>query len=431
MKSTIKITPLKNCLHAGQAGHMDVLLQIQGPKAPGEKKSRSPLNLALVIDRSGSMGGAPIEEAKKCAIDIVKGLKKKDRIAVIAYDNQVEVVSPIASGDKRDSICAAIRRIQTRGMTDLHGGHLAGAEQVADFIAKDRLTRVILLSDGNANQGEQDPVRIESQVGALAEAGVTTSTYGLGYDFNEDLMTRMAQAGRGNAYYGETAKDLAPEFEAELGILGQTFGKDVRLKVSSPNGKARVVNDYLVAGDSTCLPNLVYEAEVWAVVRIEHGKLTKGSEHKILEIELAWNDIEGAPAQAQTLDLVLPAAGKKKFEAAFSDSIVAERVKELEAVDLQKEARTAAGKGDWNTVDTVLGKIRKMAGNNAFVGGVADSLSALAEQRNAVVFSKEAAFATRAMCSRYADIEEDVSNLVAGSSYTRRKTWQGKGDAQA
>ena len=96
---------------------------------------------------------------------------------------------------------------------------MAGAEQASINQRKADVSRVLLLSDGGANRGLTDPAKIAQACGRMAKAGVSTSTYGLGGGFNEELMSAMAEAGRGNAYYGATAADLKDPFEAEFDLL--------------------------------------------------------------------------------------------------------------------------------------------------------------------------------------------------------------------
>mgnify|MGYP003342250829 CR=1 FL=1 len=127
---------------------------------------------------------------------------------------------------------------EDRTGTNLHAGWLRASEMLASHAGRDAACHVILLSDGLANAGLTDPARICEQVTALAGAGVTTTTVGLGADFNEDLMTAMAKAGQGNAHYGERAQDLAETFEAEIGLLSQLQWRSIEMKIKI--GRAHV-----------------------------------------------------------------------------------------------------------------------------------------------------------------------------------------------
>ena len=219
------------------------------------------------------MSGQPLDEARKCALTVIDRLEPRDRVAVFAFDDVVECFAPPTSVSERAQLHAAVARIVEGGSTDLHGGWRAGADALAALADEPGLRRVVLLSDGCANAGETDLEAITGQCRDLARAGVTTSTYGLGHGFNELLMQAMARAGRGNAYYGETALDLADPFNEEFDLLASLCVRQPVLKVSAPSALAvRVRNDYeAIAGDVPAwrLPDLAFDAEAWAIVEVD------------------------------------------------------------------------------------------------------------------------------------------------------------------
>jgi Ca-activated chloride channel homolog len=153
------------------------------------------------------MDGRPLKEAKNCAHMLVERLDSNDRLSIITYDDQVDVLSPTQNVTSKGRLNRQISRIRSGGMTALYDGWSVGAEQVALHAGKNYLSRVFLLSGGQANQGETDEVIISNHCQSMAEYGVTTSTYGLSEHFNKNLMTSMARSGQGQAHYGQTADD--------------------------------------------------------------------------------------------------------------------------------------------------------------------------------------------------------------------------------
>ena len=152
-----------------------MLVRVQAPDAPAELPKRNPLHLAHVIDRSGSMSGQPLDEAKRCAEFVLDGLQATDRLSLVVYDNQVQTLVPTMLLHDKEFARRAIRDIDSGGSTDLHGGWFQGAETLAPHTKENITSRVILLSDGCANHGLLDHDQIFAQCAEFARAGVSTS----------------------------------------------------------------------------------------------------------------------------------------------------------------------------------------------------------------------------------------------------------------
>lgn len=198
---------------------------------------RPPVNLAIVIDRSGSMSGDKIVKAREAAIEAVERLSPDDIVSLVVYDNQVDTLIPAQRVGDGSRLIQAIRRIEPRGGTALYNGVVRGADEVRKNL-EDRgfVNRVILLSDGLANQGPSTPEELGRLGGTLMRDGISVTTIGLGLGFNEDLMTRLAQRSDGNTYFVEHSSDLSRIFAAELGDVMNVVARRVVIEIEFPAG---------------------------------------------------------------------------------------------------------------------------------------------------------------------------------------------------
>lgn len=146
------------------------------------------------------MAGRPLEEAKRCAAFVVERMQADDQISLVQFDNRVGVFCPTKPKADGRELMQAIAIIHEGGNTHLHGRWRAGGDSLVDVAIAAGLRRVILLSDGCANEGVADTDAIAEQCREHATKGMTTSTYGLGKNFNEALMVAMVKAGQGNHY---------------------------------------------------------------------------------------------------------------------------------------------------------------------------------------------------------------------------------------
>jgi Ca-activated chloride channel family protein len=431
------ITARRPALLAGHDNELDVLVRVQAPDAPAERPLRNPLHLALVIDRSGSMSGQPLDEAKRCAEFVLDGLQATDRLSLVVYDNQVQTLVPTMLLHDKEFARGAIRAIDSGGSTDLHGGWFQGAETLAPHTKENITSRVILLSDGCANHGLLDHDQIHAQCAEFARAGVSTSTYGLGHGFNEDLMIGMARHGQGSSYYGQTADDLMDPFREEFELLNALCARRLRLEIAPAAGvKAKMLNDYVADGDNAwLLPNLAFGGEAWAVVRLRIPSPVAAGDAEaaalsLCSFSLRYTTLDGEPRAIQPVSLALPALPASAFGAIAEDELVTRRTDELEAAYLQTKARAAARRGDWAGVARSLKRAERIAANNPWVAESLNELRELAARKDEVMFAKESAFSARAMNTRLAGRDEmgSVYDAPAPAAYLRRKGSQGKAE---
>ena len=434
---TLLATPRRTALLASHDNTLEVLVRVQAPDAPANLPQRNPLNLSLVIDRSGSMSGQPLAEARRCAEFVLDGLLPTDRLSLVVYDDGVDTLVPaVPVADGREVIRRAIRQIADGGSTNLHGGWHQGVATLLPYVSPQTVSRVILLSDGCANAGLVDPQAIWAQCVEFAGAGIGTSTYGLGSGFNEDLMIGMARSGHGTSYYGESADDLMDPFREEFDLLNALCARRLQLEIEpAPGVKVTMLNDYGAASDHAWwLPDLAFGGEAWAIVRFKVPKnlvdSSAGDPVTLGTIALRYTGIDGEPRAIQPEACTLPVLPASAFGAISDDELVLRRMSELEASDLQVKARRASMAGDWDTVMRLLRKAEKLGVDNPWIAAVVVELRKLAERRDQALFSKASAYGSQRMQSRLAVRDENVDAFDSppAAPYLRRKSKQGKAD---
>ena len=411
-----------------------ILAKLKAPEQPEDTRERKPLNLSIVIDRSGSMSGQPLEEAKKCASMIVNSLKGTDRISVITYDDNADIIVSSTKAVHKTEILRAIERIRSGGMTDLHSGWLLAAEQVARYKTENSINRVLLLSDGMANTGLTDQYEINSQCSELAETGVTTSTYGLGEHFNERLMVEMGRAGRGQSYYGQKVEDLEDPFREEFDLLSNTIASKLEIFVEYPDFvKLELLNNYNGRDPLWKMPDLAYGGEAWALFKltIKEGDLQRSGRVDILRSHISYEDINGERVQTPIRSIRLRPVNENAFGALVEDPVIRTRIQELRAASLQDVAREAADRGDWGAVEFAIKQAEEEAIDNAWIRENLKSLRRYAAIRERNAFSKEAMYSADKFRSRLSssiensrDYSVDEENIKP--MYLRRKEERGK-----
>lgn len=330
---TIEILPLKKGFLRAAADATHVLVRLVAPAQPvtenSESAQRAPLDLALVIDRSGSMSGDPLKAALESSVRIIQGLRSDDRIAVVAFDDHVQVVQPlVAIGDAHDLV-NRVRLIESGGSTALFDGWQEGVKQLAPFVKKERIARVILLTDGQANHGLVDEAKIFEHVAKAAGAGITTSTVGLGHGFNETLLTGMAKAGEGAANFGQTADDLSEAFEEQFAILSNSFLRQVKITVQGGSDvQARLLGELLEDGVTRTrkLGTLPWNSALTAVVELKIGANAKAD--SLLAVNFAAITKDGTPVAFGPQILILPEVDLATFSTLQTDVNVAAAVGE-------------------------------------------------------------------------------------------------------
>jgi Ca-activated chloride channel family protein len=358
--------------------------------APNER-NRRPLNLSLVIDRSGSMAGLKMDYTRQAAQFLVQHLGNQDTFSIVLYNDKVEtLVTPDILVNK-DNIINLIEGIRVRGTTNLSGGWLEGCQHVKNGMGTNHLNRVILMSDGLANRGITDTAQLVTLAKQKYGEGVSTTTMGLGNDFNEDLMMEMANAG-GGAFYFIESPEVAPEiFKEELTGLLSVVGQNLTITVT-PNEhvkNVRQMNAYPMQTNgkvtSFRLGDIFGGELKTMIIELNIPALHTLGEQQIATLTFEYDEIVGESTAHRVYEMPVMI----KIRAAHElppppDSTVAQSVLLLQAAQARKEAIKSADAGDFlgasQLLRTVATAIEQSAVKNNQLQEERDALVEQAEQ---------------------------------------------------
>lgn len=255
---------------------------------------RSPINVALVIDRSSSMQGDKINKARDAALLAVDMLRPGDIISVIGYDFSAEVIIPATQIKNKQQLKSRIREtIRAHGNTALFAGVSKGMKEVKKYLSKNKVNRVILLSDGQANVGPSSTSELGELGLAAAKQGITVSTIGLGEGYNEDLMTALAGYSDGNHFFVESASDLVAAFDSEFKDVMNVAAQNVTAEIVIKHGKPlRLLGrEGQIRGNrvSVKLNQIYANQEKYILLAIAPAKNQRHGEQAVADINIRYN----------------------------------------------------------------------------------------------------------------------------------------------
>ncbi|MHC1740615.1 MAG: VWA domain-containing protein [Anaerolineaceae bacterium] len=312
---------------------------------------RAPLNISLVLDRSGSMNGEKLHYVKQAAIHVLDLLDEKDTASVVVYDDEIETIVPSGNLTEifRRQAIIKVQKIQSGGSTCLSGGWLKGCEQVASRANGHTINRTLLLTDGLANVGIQDAEELATHARELFRRGVSTSCFGVGLGYDEHLLEGMANNGGGNFHFLETTNAIPLVFEREFNELVDISLRDVELVIKLP----QKVTAYVAAG----WPNEFKDDRMALTL----GSLYAGRAQRIyvtLIIEPGTPDVEIVfPITLRgkdkndyivelTNDIRFTAVSSSEEEKSAIDQSLMERYTEVHMADMANEALKKERSGD-------------------------------------------------------------------------------------
>lgn len=348
-------------LAAGREQTVDVLVRVTPPELSSDGTARRRLNLGVVLDRSGSMHGAKIARAREAAEYCVEQLLPADRLSLVIFDDEVEVLIPSNPVEEKAGLKRLIAGVGARGSTALHEAWVRGGMQVSEHLDTTAVNRVLLITDGLANVGETNTDEIVSQAKGLFERGVSTSTVGIGEDFNEDLLIPMARAGGGNAWHVAEAADMQRIFSVELeGLLAQ-FAHDVSLGLVPSDGVrvTDVLNDFeLTETGRHRLPDLQAGSPLDVVLRLHLPARGAGDRMRILDLRVGYTPRGARGAEVLKQAFEVEFAEEREVEALPVNGEVTRAVRLLMNARARREAVSYMDRGDYAAASSVIGSAR-------------------------------------------------------------------------
>ena len=328
---------------------VDVLIRITPPDLTQGWRERPQLNLSLVLDRSGSMQGEKMARAREAAQFCVEQMLPTDRLSVVIFDDVIELLISSQTVAHKEELKSRIAEVFARGTTALHEAWVRGGIQVSEHLAERAINRVLLITDGLANVGETNPDRIIDQARGLATRGVSTSTIGIGADFNEDLLVPLAQAAGGNAWHVEQPADMQRIFAVELEGLVAQVAHTVTLGLVPSDGVklSDLLNDFELSETGRYkLPNLQAGSPVEVVARLRVPAGAVGTRRHLLDLKLGYTPQELRAAEVVKLSFEAEYAPEAEVNALPPNDDVTRAVQFLMNARARREAIRHMDRGD-------------------------------------------------------------------------------------
>ena len=307
-----------------------------------DSKKRVPINLAIVIDKSGSMSGQRIEKAREAAILAVNMLNENDTLSIVAYDSEARVIVPATKVDNRLRIIGLINEnIYAEGGTALFAGLSKGIKQVENQLTKDKVNRIILLSDGQANIGPSSVDELSQLAIIAAKKNIAITTLGIGSDYNELLMSSIASYSDGNHVFVNNSADLENVFVHEFTDLMSAIAQDVVITIQLKNGVKPVRllgRDGVIKGNEITVKmnQLFSNQEKYVLLEVIPDKGKVGQEKTLAQVDLKYDNLLENKTENETQVVRISyTKDKKMVDDAIHQDVLVET--ELQKVALENE----------------------------------------------------------------------------------------------
>lgn len=335
-----------------------------------DRQPRIPANIAIVLDKSGSMRGKKIDYARQAAIQAISQLSKNDIVSVITYDSQVNIIVPATKVTDKPAINKLIQSINADGNTALFAGVSKGAAELRKFLSNNKVNRVILLSDGLANVGPKSPSELGQLGISLSKEGISVTTIGLGLGYNEDLMTQLSGFSDGNHAFVEKPSDLVKIFQYEFGDVLSVVAQDVNIIIECDDNirPIRILGrngDIIGNKVSTRLNQLYSGQEKFIVLEVEVPEHRENSKTMIADVKIDYNNLYTHSRNTLKDSVSVSFSASKKEVEESIDTAVYESSVEQVANEYSKKALKLRDKGDITGARQMLNKSADYLQSNA------------------------------------------------------------------
>ncbi len=388
-------------------GEQHVAVTIQMPRV--EQTARPPLSLAIVIDRSGSMTGEPLMHAKAAAARLVDELDANDAFTVITYSSSDEIVMPMvrATADNKATARGRIMQIWDDGNTCISCGLTRGAEQLGETPVRGGVRRMVLISDGQANTGLYDRGELAQLASDTAARGISISTVGVGLDFDEVTMMKLADVGHGNFYFVEDTQNLASMFARELSGLGTTVAADARLVIDPAPGvfiEDAYGYELLRQGSRVVvsLPDLRADKPLKVVLRTTLPSQLGARD--VAKLALHWRDVKTGGAQQAAVDVRTTVTTDERAVTSSIDATAMTAIEEARTARALEDATKIYERDGYEAAQRALERHRSSVRANKNI--TAPAAQAIETKTNDAIVNFGKAPAKKAMKATRADAYE-------------------------
>lgn len=337
--------------------------------------AQAPLDINAILqqgsyDHASTESQTKLDRVKSACQLAILGLSPTDRFSVVTFDGRADILveSCFATPQNVADAIAKISRVQTGGSTALYDGWKLGVEQVCKFLDPKYINRVLLLTDGEATDGIRDQETLGSHANKMTEHHITTSTFGVGLQYNEDLLEHMAIEGQGRYYYMSDDDEYSAVFENEFKGMSSSYGRNVSITVTADGVSSVISNNELPQqGNTWKAPAASYAKEEMFIFTLNMDALKKASQGTIV---YSWFDNESQQQETQTVAWNLKKVSAKAYDALPENEAVGKRRLELEVAHAKKIAMDSLKAGDIFGSRTILNNTRAMVAGSSYACGM-------------------------------------------------------------